>query len=95
MYIIRPPLSVLKISRYPNKFDLQMLSLSPDLTDPACFDLAIGYIHMELDLQSIFWLHVHSCTHLLKPPNPPSLPQHLGSYTRTLLVTGHSTGQPR
>jgi hypothetical protein len=33
---------------------------------------------MELDLQSLFGLHVHSCTHSCA---------HLGSYTRTLLVS--------
>ncbi len=33
---------------------------------------------MELDLQSLFGLHVHSCTHWLRPRNPP--PPHLGSY---------------
>ncbi len=38
----------------------------------------IGYIYgvshslnMELDLQSLFWLHVHSCTHSLTPQLPP------------------------
>ena len=41
---------------------------------------------MELDLQSLLGLHVHSCTHWLRPPTP-----HLGSYTRALLVwTGAS-----
>ncbi len=25
---------------------------------------------MELDLQSVFGLHVHSCTQWLRPPNP-------------------------
>jgi hypothetical protein len=29
---------------------------------------------MELDLQSLFWLHVHSHTHWLRPRNPPPLP---------------------
>ncbi len=29
-------------------------------------------LNMELDLQSIFGLHVHSCTHLLRLPNPPN-----------------------
>jgi hypothetical protein len=38
---------------------------------------------MELDLQSLFGLHVYSCTHWLRPPQPPPLiPPHLGSYTR-------------
>jgi hypothetical protein len=42
---------------------------------------------MELDLQNLYGLHVHSCTHWLKPRNhPPSIPLHLGSYTRALLV---------
>ncbi len=43
---------------------------------------------MELDLQSLFGLNVHSCTHWLRPrtPLPPPFP-HLGSYTRALLVS--------
>jgi hypothetical protein len=30
---------------------------------------------------------VHSCSHRLRPRNPPSYPSHLGSYTWTLLVS--------
>jgi hypothetical protein len=41
-------------------------------------------LNMELDLKSLFRLHVHSCIHWLRPRNPP--PPHLGSYTRALLV---------
>jgi hypothetical protein len=37
-------------------------------------------LNMEVDLQSLFGLHVHSCTHWLRPRN-------LGSYTRALLVS--------
>ncbi len=40
---------------------------------------------MELDLQSLFGLHVHSFTHWLRPRDP--LPLHLGSYMRALLVS--------
>ncbi len=40
---------------------------------------------MELDLQSLFGLHVHSCTRWLRPHNSP--PPHLGTYTRPLLVS--------
>ncbi len=43
-------------------------------------------LNMELDLQSLFGFHVHSCTHLLTLRNPTPLPPHLGSYTRALLV---------
>ncbi len=43
-------------------------------------------LNMALDLQSLFGLHVHSCTHWLRPRNPPPSP-HLGSYTRALLVS--------
>jgi hypothetical protein len=43
-------------------------------------------LNMELDLHSLFELHVHSCTHWLRPRNSP-LPPHLGSYTRALLVS--------
>jgi hypothetical protein len=42
---------------------------------------------MDLDLQSLFGLHVHSCTHWLRPRTPPPPPRHLGSYTRALLVS--------
>jgi hypothetical protein len=28
-------------------------------------------LNMELDLQSLFWLHVHICTHCLRPRNLP------------------------
>jgi hypothetical protein len=44
---------------------------------------------MELDLQSLFGLHVCSCTHWLRPrnPRPPPIPLHFGSYTRALLVS--------
>ncbi len=44
-------------------------------------------LNMELDLQSLVRLHVHSCTHWLRPRNLPP-PPHLGPYTRALLVTG-------
>ncbi len=39
---------------------------------PGC-DMKVGHTraNMELDLQSLFGLHVHSCTHRLRPPNPP------------------------
>jgi hypothetical protein len=40
---------------------------------------------MESDLQRLFGLHVHSCTHWLGPGKPP--PPHLGSYTRALLFS--------
>ncbi len=39
---------------------------------------------MELDLQSLFGLRVHSCTHWLRPSTPPPA---LGLYTRALLVS--------
>jgi hypothetical protein len=48
----------------------------------------LKWLNMEFDLQSLFGLHVHSCTHWLSPRNSPSHP-HLGSYTRALF------GQPR
>jgi hypothetical protein len=32
---------------------------------------------MELDLQSLFGLHVHSYTYWLRPRNPPPLPIHI------------------
>jgi hypothetical protein len=38
--------------------------------------IIIHWLNMELDLQSLFGLHVHSCTHLLRLRNcpPPSHP---------------------
>jgi hypothetical protein len=48
-------------------------------------DGAAHRLNMELYLQSLFGLHVHSCTHWLRPRHPP--PTHLGSYTRALLVS--------
>jgi hypothetical protein len=48
-------------------------------------------LNMKLDLQSLFGLHGHSCTHWLwlRPRNPPAPPppQHLGSYTSAILVS--------
>ncbi len=57
-----------------------------------CFLLIVEKQHhmlnMDIDLPSLLWLHVHSCTHWLRPRKTP-LPQppHLGSYTRALLVS--------
>ncbi len=43
-------------------------------------------LNMELNLLSLFGLHVHSCTHwLIHRDSPP--PPHLDSYTRALLVS--------
>jgi hypothetical protein len=45
-------------------------------------------LNMELDLQSLFRLRVHSCPHWLRLHSPPPpIPPHLGSYTRALLVS--------
>jgi hypothetical protein len=38
---------------------------------------------MELDLRSLFGLHVHSYTHWLRPRNPP--PPYVGSHMRAVL----------
>ncbi len=43
---------------------------------------------MQLDLQSLFGLHVHSCTHWLRPRNPPPPPA-FG------LIYEGAIGQPR
>jgi hypothetical protein len=42
-------------------------------------------LNMKLDLQSLFWLHVHGCTRWLRPRKPPSHAFEL-TYTRALLV---------
>ncbi len=42
-------------------------------------------LSIEIDIQSLFGLHVYSCTHWLRALHPP-LP-HLGSDTRALLVS--------
>ncbi len=44
-------------------------------------------LNVELDIQSLFGPHVHSCTHWPIPRTPP--PPHSGSYTRGAI------GQPR
>ncbi len=41
---------------------------------------------MELDLQSLFGLHVHSSTHWLRDPTTTPHSPHFGSYKRVLLV---------
>jgi hypothetical protein len=40
-------------------------------------------LNMELDLQSLFWAPVYSCSHWLRPQNS----RRLDSYTRALLVS--------
>jgi hypothetical protein len=47
-------------------------------------------LNIELDLQSLFELYVHSCTHWLRLRNSPPPPPHLGSY-----VYEGAIGQPR
>jgi hypothetical protein len=52
---------------------------------PTRFAIESGYIlshrlNMELDLQSLFGLHVHSCTRWLKTRNPPPHPPARGGY---------------
>jgi hypothetical protein len=44
---------------------------------------------MELDVQSLLELHVHSCSHLLRPRNSPSPPPAFG------LIYEGAIGQPR
>jgi hypothetical protein len=41
---------------------------------------------MELDLESLFGLLVHCCTHWLRPRNTPPPPA-FGSYMRALLIS--------
>jgi hypothetical protein len=61
------------------------------LTKRCCRIFGLGSDHrlnLEFDLQSLFGLHVHSCTwySLTDTCNPTPTP-HLGSYTRALLVS--------
>jgi hypothetical protein len=44
-------------------------------------------LNMELELQSLYGLHVHSCTHWLKPLDSPPPNSHLGLFTRALMVS--------
>jgi hypothetical protein len=37
---------------------------------------------MDLDLQSLFGLHVHTCTHWLRPRNPPPPSPRIGTHIR-------------
>ncbi len=46
--------------------------------------------NMELDLQSLFGLHVHSCSHWPRPRNPP--PPHSPAFG---LIYEGAIGQPR
>jgi hypothetical protein len=46
-------------------------------------------LNMEFDLQSLFRLHVHSCSHWLFPRNPNLLPPAFG------LIYEGAIGQPR
>jgi hypothetical protein len=52
------------------------------------FKLGSHRLNMEVDLQSLFGLHVHSCTHWLRPLNPTRLPA-VG------LIYEGAIGQPR
>ncbi len=61
-------------------FDVQKTVI---LWNKACMDKClyvfmrdIHRLNMELDLQSLFELHVHSCTHWLNPP-PPRIWAHI------------------
>ncbi len=47
---------------------------------------SIHRLNMELDLQKFIWAPVYNCTHWLRLRNS-SLPPHLGSCTRSLLVS--------
>jgi hypothetical protein len=50
-------------------------------------------LNMELDLQSLFVLHVHSCTYKLRPRNPTPPSPHIwthirGPYWSTITLAG-------
>jgi hypothetical protein len=70
-------LSPIKTFQYMLLSEFVTLSKAPGNQRP--FFSFIHRLDMELDLQSFFVLHVHSCTQCLRPHNPPS--PHLGSYT--------------
>jgi hypothetical protein len=46
------------------------------------FEVWMHRLNMELDLQSLFGLHGHSCTHWLRPRNPPPLSPHIWAHIR-------------
>jgi hypothetical protein len=54
-----------------------MVSVSAKKVKKKCH--ACVPLNMELDLQSLFGLHVQGCTNWLRPRNPP-LPPLLGIY---------------
>ncbi len=60
---------------------------SSSVRNGASFIIHSHRLNMELDLQSLFGLHVHSCTCTYLQPIGNHLLPHLGSYTRALLVS--------
>ncbi len=68
------------------------LSRLQSTVNPSCLQEGVNlyystpWVKYGLYLQSLFGLHVHSCTNVgWDPATPP--PAHLGSYTRALLVS--------
>ncbi len=67
-------------------FKIQLPSNMTYLADPKTLLYGVHHrLNMELDLKSLFGLHVLSCTHWLRPRNSPLYTPHLGSYTRDLV----------
>ncbi len=58
------PLSALAVGRRPTYYQL---CLRLNVLE---FNALMHRLNMELDLQSLFGLHVYSCTHWLRPRNP-------------------------
>jgi hypothetical protein len=53
-------------------------------------------LNMELDRQSLFGLHVHSCTHWLKPPTPltPHIWAHIRGFYWSAMIDDISMWSP-
>jgi hypothetical protein len=62
-----------------NAFDIEVHGTIFRVELSICLEQTSHSLNMELDLQSLLMLHVHCCTHWLRPrdpPPPPPIPLH-------------------
>jgi hypothetical protein len=55
---------------YPQTYRENVIPGSPRIRRMIAYGSILYKLNMELDPQSLFGLHVHSCTHWLRPRNP-------------------------